>query len=161
MSSVSIEAAPRDGLLLPDLTLARADGGETRLRSYRGRRSLALLLAHGPDCADCVDYLRGALERYAEYAEEQAEFVAVIPGEAEQVTALRAALGLPFPVLLDPEGAAPRRYGLRPGDEAGLMITDRYGVPRQWAVVTRAQHDLPPHEAGLSELRYLAIRCSA
>ena len=154
-----LTAVPREGLLAPNFELPRSDGGSVRLRSYRGRRGLAVLFTHGAGCAACRGYLAGGLETYAAYAEETAELLAVVPDRAEVVAALRHDLALPFPVLVDADGRAFCRYGLTPGRDAAVLVADRYGDPRLWQVAD-AHHDLPPHATLLAELRYLALTCS-
>jgi peroxiredoxin len=152
--------APREGQLLPSFALPRSGGGTVRVRAYRNRRSLALIFAHGVHCDGCRDYLAGALDRYADYAAEDAEVIAVVPGQPEMVDAMRRALALPFPIAADPDGAVLRRYGLTPGAEAAAMATDRFGAPRIWQVA-RGDHALPAHDELIAELRYLALTCSA
>ena len=151
---------PRDGLLLPRFELPRASGGTLRVRAYRGRRSLALIFVHGPDCTACRDYLRGALDAYAEYAEQDAEVIAVAPGRADAADAMRRELGLPFPVAVDAAGVVFARFGLRVGTGAAVMATDGSGEPRLWQV-SGPEHRLPEHERVIAELRYLALTCSA
>jgi peroxiredoxin len=150
---------PREGVLVPNFELPRSGGGSVRLRSYRGRRGLAVLFTHGADCDACRAYLRGALDHYAAYAEEAAEFLAVVPDEAPAVASLQGELALPFPVLVDADGRAFARYGLTTGRDAAVLVADRYGDPRMWQVVSTG-HDLPAHGSVLAELRYLALTCS-
>jgi len=152
-------ALPREGVLVPGFELPRSDGGTLRLRSYRGRRSLLVHFAHAAGCTRCREFLAGALERYAAYADEGAEVLAVVPDTAASVAGLRAELALPFPVLVDAEGAVCRRYGLTTGAEAAVAVTDRYGEPRRWQPAGLA-HELPDHDDLLADLRYLALTCS-
>jgi peroxiredoxin len=151
---------PREGQLLPALTLPAAGGGEVRVRAYRGRRALCLIFVHGAACSACRDYLTGALHSYAAYAEEDGEVIAVLPDSPANAVALRADLALPFPVAVDAAGAACRRYGLRPGEDAAVMLTDRYGAPSRWQAVS-GNHDFPAHDRLVADLRYLAMTCSA
>ena len=156
---MSTATIPREGLLLPAFELPRSDGGTLRLRSYRGRRSLALLFTHAPPCPACRAYLSSALDRYAAYADEGAEVIAVVPGDAAAVSELRHELALPFPVAVDTAGSAFGRYGLTPGRDAAVMVADRYGEPRLWSVAG-PDHTLPAHADLLAELRYLALTCA-
>lgn len=151
---------PREGQLLPAFTLPAAGGGEVRVRAYRGRRALCLIFVHGAACSACRDYLTGALHSYATYAEEGAEVIAVVPGSPEKAAALRADLALPFPIAIDAAEAACRRFGLRPGEDAAVMLTDRYGAPSRWQAVS-GNHDFPAHDRLVADLRYLAMTCSA
>ena len=157
---ISTLPPPRDGMLLPSFELPRAGGGVMRVRAYRGRRSLALIFVHGPGCAPCREYLTEALDRYAAYAEETGEVIAVVPGRPDDAEAIRRELALPFPVAVDATGAVFRRFGLTPSADAAVMVTDRYGEPRGW-YVAGADHALPEHDALIAELRYLALTCSA
>lgn len=151
---------PRDGVLLPAFELPRAGGGGLRVRAYRGRRALVVIFAHGATCAHCRAYLTEALNRYAGYAEEDGEVIAVVPGVAGDIDATRRELGLPFPVAVDATGAVFQRYGLQARHDAAVMVTDRYGEPRAWHVAG-ADHALPDQDAIVAELRYLALTCSA
>jgi peroxiredoxin len=160
MTSPHAVDPPREGQLLPAFTLPRAGGGELRVRSYRGRRALCVIFLHGVACVACREYLVEVLDRYAAYAEEDGEVVVVVPDPAVDVTALRADLALPFPVAIDAGASVCRRYRLEPGEEAAVMLTDRYGAPRLWHVAPR-DHGLPEHEHLIAELRYLAMTCSA
>ena len=157
--STSVEP-PRDGLLIPGFALPRVGGGEVRARAYRNRRSLAVIFVHGAHCRPCRDYLAGALESYADLAEQDAEVIAVVPAPASEAASLRRSLALPFPVAVDESGAAFRRFGLEPARDAAVMVTDRYGEPRLWTVA-RDDHALPAHEEITAELRYLVMTCSA
>jgi peroxiredoxin len=147
-------------VLLPAFELPRAGGGLVRVRAYRGRRALALIFVHGPTCAPCRDYLSEALDRYAAYAEETSEVIAVLPGSLDEADAARRVLALPFPVVADSGGSVFFRFGLMPRQDAAVMVTDRYGEPRDWCVAD-AGHGLPDHDAIIAELRYLALACSA
>ena len=151
---------PRDGMLLPAFELPRAGGGAVRVRAYRGRRSLALVFVHGPGCARCREYLTEALNRYAAYAEETGEVIALVPGGPDAVDSMRCDLALPFPVAVDSSGEVFRRFGLEASADAAVMVTDRYGEPRVWRVAGM-DHTLPEHDALVAELRYLALTCAA
>ena len=150
---------PREGILIPAFELPRSGGGTVRLRAYRGRRSLALIFTHGPDCDPCREYLRGALAVYDAYADAGAEILAVVPGGAEAVDALRHELALPFPVAPDEAGTAFARYTVIAGRDTAVLVADRYGEPRLWRRAA-TEHTLPGHDVLLAELRYLSLTCS-
>ena len=150
---------PREGILVPAFELPRSGGGAVRLRAYRGRRGLALIFTHGPGCDRCRAYLGGALAVYDAYADAGAEVIAVVPGDAESVAAMRHDLALPFPLAVDESGASFRRYALSASEDAAVMATDRYGEPRLWRTAS-PDHILPEHEAVIAELRYLSLTCS-
>lgn len=150
---------PREGVLLPGFRLPRGGGGTVRVRDYRGRRALVLVFVHDSHCDGCRTFLGRALDAYAAYGDEDAEVIAVVPDRVERVASLQHDLALPFPIAVDAEGAVARRYGLAPGRDAAVMVTDRYGEPRIWHVAG-VLHDFPDHDALIAEARYLALTCS-
>jgi peroxiredoxin len=145
-----------EGNLVAGFDLPRAGGGRVRLRSYRGRRSLAVWFMHNADCELCRVTAAAIVPRYGDYAYADAEPLLIVPGPAPAVEALRRELALPYPVLSDEDGSVGRRYGA-PG--AALLIADRFGAPAVWHVAG-AGHDLPDQDAVLQELEYLSHTCS-
>ena len=150
---------PLDGNLIPAFELPRAGGGRVRVRGYRGRRSLALYFLHDGGCPGCRALAAAIVPRYGDYALADAEPVLIVPGPAERVESLRCDLALPFPVLVDEDGAVARRYGIDDGG-AALFVADRFGAPVLWQYAG-AMHDLPDQDAVLREAEYLAHTCSA
>ncbi|MFN8556024.1 MAG: redoxin domain-containing protein [Dehalococcoidia bacterium] len=105
---------PMEGPIIAGFALPRADDGATLLiRSFRGRKALALYFLHDATCAGCRALLAGVLPRYGDYAFAGAEPVAIVPGSISAVAGLRRDLALPFPTLVDEagRGAALRRGG--------------------------------------------------
>lgn len=154
--------APREGLLLPSFQLPAAGGGSVRLRAYRGRRRLLLVFLHGADCIACRGYLTSTLERYDALADAGGEALALLAGSSEEAARLKAALALPFPVLVDASGATFQRYDLRARIDAAVALTDRYGAPRIWQLAP-PEHEpaLPALNDLIAELDYLAITCGS
>jgi peroxiredoxin len=153
---------PLEGNLIPALDLPRAGGGRVRLRAYRGRRSLVLYFLHDAGCAGCRDIVASVVPRYGDYSLADAEPLVILPGPEEAAASLRRELALPFPVLVDVEGAAGRRYGVDTGGRrsAALLVADRFGAPALWRPAG-AGHDLPDQDAVVREIEYLARTCGA
>lgn len=155
---------PMDGNLIAAFTLPRAGApsAPVRIRAYRGRRGLALYFLHNAGCGGCRAIAAAILPRYGDYALADAEPLLIVPGSPESVDDLRRTLSLPFPVLVDEDGALAGRFGISDGGAPGaaLLITDRFGVPVLWQRAG-AGHDLPDQDAVLRELEYLAHTCSA
>ncbi|MBI2761710.1 MAG: redoxin domain-containing protein [Chloroflexi bacterium] len=146
-----------EGNLVAGFDLPRAGGGRVRLRGYRGRRSLAVWFVHGAGCGACRETAAAIVPRYGDYAYADAEPLLIVPGPATAAEALRRELALPYPVLIDEDGAVAHRYG-SPG--AALLIADRFGAPTTWHPAGHG-HDLPGQDTVLQELEYLSHTCSA
>lgn len=120
----------------PVFTLPDLHGDLVSRTAHRGRRHLAILFLPGVDLT-AREYLHGLRDRYGELREADGDVLAVVSDAAASGEGLAAALeGLPFPVLLDTQGEATRRY-LPDGARHGLFILDRYGkLHAQWALTT-------------------------
>jgi hypothetical protein len=104
--------------ILPRLTLPRIDGGGQV--SLPGQQASLLVFAHPDPCDECARYL-----------DELAGSVDDLRGWATRLLAVTGADGddaddHPFPLLRDEDGAARRRIGLG-GDEAAVILADRWG----------------------------------
>jgi len=116
---------PPVGELLPDITLTSVTGQRIRLSDYRGRRALILLFLGRERDATAVALLSALAERYAEFLQEEAEVLAIIPGPHEAVATIARAHSWPFPILVDEDERAHRKYGA--AARGILYIADRYG----------------------------------
>jgi peroxiredoxin len=148
---------PVEGNLIPAFELPRAGGGGVRVRSYRGRRSLALYFLHGVECEPCRDMVAAIVPRYGDYALNSAEPLIIVPDSLEAAEAFRAELSVPFPVLVDADCSVRRRYRL--DTQAALLVCDRFGTPVLWQCAG-PDHTLPDQDAVLREVEYLAYTCS-
>lgn len=103
------------GSTLPALHLG--EGG--CLGAWRGRRNLVLFLTHPLGCSSCTGLLRDLAANLDLLRGREAEVLAMVPGDADEVRALVHRLGLPFPIC------AVREDEL--GSDATLVVTDRFG----------------------------------
>ena len=136
----------------PFFVLESADGRCVRLWDYKQRRNLLLLFV--PE--DEPGLLRETAARYREYRELETEVLAVLSLDAEAARALATDLKPPFPLLLDPDGAARRRY--LGNERTGLAVIDRFGtLYAAYAAATAGE--LPGHDELLSWLQYIELQC--
>jgi peroxiredoxin len=154
-------AIPARGDKLPGFTGETPTGGKIRLRDFYMRRNLAVVFTDGPDYDATRDLLRGLAERRAEVQAEAGEALAVISGEPDVVHELVATLGLPFPVVVDADGAIHRRYGLVDAagkPKAAVFLADRFGTVYE---VSLASEDHPIMSAAdvPGWLEFIACRC--
>lgn len=124
----------------PNFTLASVAGDTVRRSAYRARRHLAVLFLPFVDLP-AREYLEALRDCYTDIRQADGEILAVVTDPGASAEGLRAAVEVPFPLLLDPGGEAARRF-LPDGAVAGLFILDRYGAVRaQW---TLTAPPLPP-----------------
>lgn len=146
----------------PDFALSEAGGGQVSLSDFKGRRPLALVFFRTPfSQADRRQLVR--LEGIRPRAEALgAALVAVAAVPPEEVAAMKAELGLGFPVLADPSHAAAESYGVydRLGDglaAPAAFVIDREGRIR-WRYVGGGVADHPAAARVLAALRRVSRR---
>ena len=155
-----LPSALEPGTRVPSFALAGPDGRTYRPGDFRGRRNLALVFIRDAACGPCQEVLREFAAEHREYVERHVQVLAVVPGGPDVAARLRERLGLPYPVLADPEGAAWRAY-LGPSAEraeAAVFCTDRYGVLEEQAVREDALA-LPAQGDFLAWFDYIEVRC--
>ena len=124
------DAAPAFGL--PRLS----DGSMIALEDLRGRVVLVNFWATW--CKPCEDEMPAMENLYRELSSHGFELLAIsVDDSAETVEAFREKLGISFPILLDPDQVAARRYQTTGFPESVLVdsegiIVERYVGPREW-----------------------------
>ena len=124
------DAAPTFGL--PRLS----DGSMITLEDLRGRVVLVNFWATW--CKPCEDEMPAMENLYRELSSHGFELLAIsVDDSAETVEAFREKLGISFPILLDPDQVAARRYQTTGFPESVLVdsegiIVERYVGPREW-----------------------------
>lgn len=143
------------GRVAPNFTLPAAGGGEVTRSSYRARKHLALVILPFVDLP-AREYLEELAGRYGVLSAADAELLVVVTDPGASGDGLRAALDVPFPLLLDPGGKAAARY-LPDGAILGLFILDRYAALRaQW---TLTEPPLPPVSELISWIEAIDNQC--
>ena len=124
------DAAP--GFSLPGIP----DGSVVALEEMGGRVVLVNFWATW--CKPCEDEMPAMENLYREVGSEGFELLAIsVDDSAETVEEFRQRMGITFPILLDPDQVAARRYQTTGFPESILvdgqgMIVERYVGPREW-----------------------------
>jgi peroxiredoxin len=121
------------GAAAPNFTLPAVTGDGITRSSYRARKHLVLIVLPFVDLSG-REYLEEVRERYAAFRASDGEVLALITDPGTSAEGLRAAIDVPFPLLLDPGGAAASRL-LPDGASHGVIVLDRYATVRaQWTL---------------------------
>lgn len=115
----------RTGFEAPGFSLPDLNGTTHDLASYRGK--VVFLNVWATWCPPCREEMPSMNRLHERYAREGLVVLAVSEDEGpkEDVAAFARSLGLSFPVLLDPEGSVPPRFGVTGYPETFLI--DRTG----------------------------------
>jgi len=129
LTSVPVRAeGPTLGQPAPPFTLADLGGKSLRLEEFRGKKAVVVNF-WATWCVPCRDEMP-TLERLWQERQGSLEVlgVSVDVGDPERVKSFVRAVGVTFPILLDPEGKAGRPYRIRALPTS--FVIDRSGVLR-------------------------------
>jgi len=146
--------------MVPDFSLPSTSGRPIRISDYRQRSNLVLLFVAQADreaIRPLFDQLQSAR---GEFANENAELLAVFPTSIAEVERLKDEAGIEFPILSDERGLT-RRF-LTAEDGAGLLtsifIVDRYGEIYAIERIEQAG-SVPDAEEILDWVRFIELQC--
>ncbi len=123
--------SPATGYVPPDFTLQSLDGQTISLRSQKGRPVVLVFVASW--CEVCRAEMPMMVETYQAHRPHDVVFLAVDSYEGRApVEKFREEFRIPFPLLLDTDGAVASRYNIQ-GTPTNLFI-DRSGQVRDLVV---------------------------
>ncbi|MET8790182.1 peroxiredoxin [Streptomyces pseudogriseolus] len=133
------------GAQAPDFALKDNHGAPVRLSDFRGHRNVVLLFYPFAFTGVCTGELSEIRDRLEQFAERDAQVLAVSNDSIHTLRVFGEQEDLPFPLLSDfwPHGNVSRAYGVFDEDKGcavrGTFVIDRQGVVR--ATVTSAMAD--------------------
>src|SRR5262245_45938227 len=93
----------RMGSPAPNFRLPSLTGTEIELRNYRHHKQVVLFFMHDIQCEACRNLLEQFKNAHAEYQFEKVEVLIVAAVAESKNKQLSELMGLPFPVLADPD----------------------------------------------------------
>lgn len=114
LASAGLSPSPASGFPAPDFTVTDQDGNIYGLNTFRGHPILLNFWASW--CPPCRAEMPAMQEVYEQYQAQGFIILAVnstIQDDPEQAAAFFQELGLTFPLLMDRDGAATRKYQVR------------------------------------------------
>ncbi|WSB84255.1 peroxiredoxin [Streptomyces cellulosae] len=133
------------GAQAPDFELKDNHGAPVRLSDFRGQKNVVLLFYPFAFTGVCTGELSEIRDRLEQFAERDAEVLAVSNDSVHTLRVFGEQEDLPFPLLSDfwPHGDVSRAYGVFDEDKGcavrGTFVIDRQGVVR--ATVSSALAD--------------------
>ena len=133
------------GAQAPDFELKDNHGAPVRLSDFRGQKNVVLLFYPFAFTGVCTGELSEIRDRLEQFAERDAEVLAVSNDSIHTLRVFGEQEDLPFPLLSDfwPHGDVSRAYGVFDEDKGcavrGTFVIDRQGVVR--ATVSSAMAD--------------------
>lgn len=148
--------------LIPSFSLPAVNvSGHISPWDYKQHKNLVLIFFRDPGCAPCVRLLRELAASYEEYRQLNAEILAIVSSDLEQLNKLQHELELPFPLLSDPDAGVLNSYeegSLVARPVFGVFITDRWGA--LFSKTVGSEMDKLPADAEIRDwLSFIEIQC--
>ncbi len=116
--------AKADDVYAADFTLKDLNGKDVKLSDYKGRPIFLIFMTTW--CRDCLASIPTLKAIYNRYHEKGLVMLSIDIEETHaKVAAYSKKHGLPYPILLDPEGSLSRKYGV--GGVPVKALIDRNG----------------------------------
>lgn len=153
-----MESILRRGQVVPTFTLPDTDDRPVRRTAYRGKQHLVLVFLPDAEDEGARSYLRALADGHHSIGAASGEVLAILRGDPAAAAEARRDLELPFPLLVDADGAVTARF-LPAGARAGAFVIDRYGE-LYYAAPAPDTATLPPIDELQSWLEAIDNQCA-
>jgi peroxiredoxin len=148
MTVESIDA--KIGSLAPDFKLRATNGQEIALSDFRNKSNVIVFFIRETTCPQCRTHVTQLGRMYEQFRDAGTEIIVILGEDVEKARVYADGIGLPFPILSDPQRAVYNLYELEKYfllfqrtaslvvDKAGLVrYLKRTTVPNVWLQETR------------------------
>lgn len=132
MNLDSIEA--KIGSLAPDFKLRATNGQEISLTDFRGKQNVIVFFIRETTCPQCRTHVAHLGRMYSQFHEAGTEVIVILGEGEEKAREYAESIGLPFPILCDPDRAVYHLYELEKYfllfQRTASLIVDKDGIVR-------------------------------
>ncbi|MBK6792302.1 MAG: peroxiredoxin family protein [Anaerolineales bacterium] len=132
MTLDSIEA--KIGSLAPDFKLLATHGQNVSLTDFRGKSNVIVFFIRETTCPQCRTHVAQLGRMYEQFKEAGTEVIAILGEGMEKAREYADEIGLPFPILCDPDRAVYNLYELEKYfllfQRTASLVVDKDGIVR-------------------------------
>ena len=132
MTLDSIDA--KIGSLAPDFKLHATNGQEIALSNFRGKSNVIVFFIRETTCPQCRTHVAQLGRMHNQFREAGAEIVVILGEDVQKSKEYEDAIGLPFPILADPDRATYSLYELEKYfllfQRTASLVVDKDGIVR-------------------------------
>lgn len=132
MNLDSIEA--KIGSLAPDFSLLATHGQQVSLSSFRGKQNVIVFFIRETTCPQCRTHVAQLGRMYSQFQEAGTEVIVILGEGMEKAKEYADSIGLPFPILCDPDRAVYNLYELEKYfllfQRTASLVVDKDGIVR-------------------------------
>jgi len=132
MNLDSIEA--KIGSPAPGFKLLATNGQEIALTDFRGKQNVIVFFIRETTCPQCRTHVAHLGRLYDQFREAGAEVIVILGEGKEKALEYAESIGLPFPILCDPDRAVYHLYELEKYfllfQRTASLVVDKDGIVR-------------------------------
>lgn len=132
MAIDSIDA--KIGSLAPDFKLHATNGQEIALSDFRGKKNVIVFFIRETTCPQCRTHVTQLGRMYDQFREAGAEIIVILGENVEKAREYARGIGLPFPILSDPDRTIYQLYELEKYfllfQRTASVVVDKDGIVR-------------------------------
>lgn len=132
MNVDTIEA--KIGSLAPDFKLLATNGQEIALTDFRGKQNVIVFFIRETTCPQCRTHVMHLGRMYDQFREADTEIIVILGEGLEKARKYADGIGLPFPILCDPDRAVYKLYELEKYfslfQRTASLVVDKEGIVR-------------------------------
>lgn len=132
MTLDSIEA--KIGSLAPDFKLTATNGQSISLGNFRGKSNVIVFFIRETTCPQCRTHVAQLGKMYEQFKEAGTEVIVILGEGTDNAKDYANGIGLPFPILCDPDRAVYSLYELEKYfllfQRTASLVVDKDGIVR-------------------------------
>ena len=132
MTLDSIEA--KIGSLAPDFKLTATNGQSVSLGNFRGKSNVIVFFIRETTCPQCRTHVAQLGKMYEQFKEAGTEVIVILGEGTDNAKDYANGIGLPFPILCDPDRAVYSLYELEKYfllfQRTASLVVDKDGIVR-------------------------------
>lgn len=122
------------GSFAPDFKLHATNGQEIALSDFRGKMNVIVFFIRETTCPQCRTHVAQLGRMYDQFREAGAEIIVILGEDVEKSKGYADGIGLPFPILSDPDRAVYHLYELEKYfllfQRTASLVVDKQGIVR-------------------------------
>ena len=132
MSLDSIEA--KIGSIAPDFKLTATNGQVISLTDFRNKSNVIVFFIRETTCSQCRTHVAQLGRMYQQFKDAATEVIVILGEGMEKASEYADGIGLPFPILCDPDRAVYHLYELEKYfllfQRTASLVVDTHGIVR-------------------------------
>ena len=100
------------GSIAPNFSLLATNGNQISLSDFRGKTNVIVFFIRETSCWQCRTHVTQLGKMYNQFREAGTEIIAILGEDVEKSREYANGIGLPFPILADPDRAVYNLYEL-------------------------------------------------